>query len=62
MKTTKWQPPPIYGMEANKSGILEKIKPYVVIALLTTFWLYSIVASVHWGQHHCIKHHKRIKK
>jgi len=58
MKTTKWQPPPIYNMDAKEPIFWTKTKPYLIMALLTIFLISTLMAGVHWGQHHCIKHHK----
>jgi len=58
MKTTKWQPPPIYGMDVKEHIFWTKTKPYLIMALLTIFLISTLMAGVNWGQHHCIKHHK----
>jgi len=48
----------------TQSKVAKTILPYIVAFLITTVWVYSFMAAVHWGQHHCIKkgkHHENRK-
>jgi len=45
--------PPFY------TAIKKALLPYIVFALLTTLWVYTIVSAVHFGQNHCVKSHNK---